>query len=97
MNLDRKTVNAVAIRESVAELFGYDMDRNVNARRQNHVYTETCQCCVPEAIICALEATSFWDAIRNAISLGGDTDTLAAIGGSIAETLYGLGSQLRRI
>ncbi|MCL2471801.1 MAG: ADP-ribosylglycohydrolase family protein, partial [Propionibacteriaceae bacterium] len=43
-----------------------------------------------EAITCALEATGFVDAIRNAVSLGGDADTLAAIAGSIAEPLYGV-------
>ena len=70
------------------------MDRNVDTCRQDHVYVETCQYCVPEAIICALEATSFEDAIRNAISLGRDADTLAAISGSIAETLFGIPNSL---
>ena len=94
MNLARKTVDAEAIREATAELFGYDMDRNVDACRQDHVYNETCKYCVPEAIICAVEATSFEDAIRNAISLGGDADTLAAVSGSIAETLFGIPNSL---
>ena len=69
------------------------MDRNVDACRQDHVYNETCQCGVP-AIICALEATSFEDAIRNAISLGGDADTLAAIAGSIAKIVFGIPNSL---
>ena len=51
---------------------------------------ETCQKTVPEAIIAFLEAKDFEDAIRNAVSLGGDTDTLGAITGSIAEAYYGI-------
>ena len=51
---------------------------------------ETCQRTVPEAIIAFLESKDFEDAIRNAVSLGGDTDTLGAITGSIAETFYGI-------
>ena len=45
---------------------------------------------MPPAIVCALEATGYEDAIRNAVSLGGDTDTLACITGGIAEALHGL-------
>lgn len=51
---------------------------------------ETCQGTVPQAIITFLESTDFEDAIRNAISLGGDADTLTCITGSIAEAFYGL-------
>jgi len=54
------------------------------------MYNETCQGTVPEAIISYLESKSFEEAIRNAISLGGDADTLAAIAGSIAEADYGI-------
>ena len=51
---------------------------------------ETCQRTVPEAIIAFLESKDFEDAVRNAVSLGGDTDTLGAITGSIAEAFYGI-------
>jgi len=51
---------------------------------------ETCQKTVPEAIIAFLEAKDFEDTIRNAVSLGGDTDTLGAITGSIAEAYFGI-------
>ena len=78
------------IRRQVADRFGYDMDRNVDHCRMHHQYNETCQHCVPEAIICALEAQSYEDAIRNAISLGGDADTLAPISGGIAEAIFGI-------
>ena len=50
----------------------------------------TCQGSVPQAIICALEAKDYEDAIRNAISIGGDSDTIACITGGIADALYGI-------
>ena len=75
--LARSGESGQTIRRQVADRFGYDMDRNVDHCRTHHQYNETCQHCVPEAIICALEAQSYEDAIRNAISLGGDADTLA--------------------
>lgn len=92
--LARKGGEPEAIREAVAEMFGYDMDRSVELCRTEHVYNETCQFCVPEALICAIEADSYEDAIRNAISLGGDADTLAAIAGSVAEPLFGISEDL---
>lgn len=61
----------------------------MEAVRENYEFDETCQGTVPESIICFLESTSFEDAIRNAISIGGDSDTLACITGSIAEAFYG--------
>ena len=92
--LARKGADGESIREAVAEMFGYDMDRTVDICRDEHVYNETCQYCVPESIICAIEAESYEDAIRNAISLGGDADTLAAISGGIAEALFGISDGL---
>ncbi len=56
---------------------------------REYKYNETCQGSVPEAIIAFLESTDFEDAIRNAISIGGDSDTLACITGGIAEAYYG--------
>lgn len=55
--------------------------------RPNHRFNEICQDTVPQAVIAFLESRDFEDAIRNAISLGGDSDTLAAITGSIAEAV----------
>ena len=92
--LARNGADGEAIREAIAEMFGYDMDRTVDICRDEHVYNETCQYCVPESIICAIEAESYEDAIRNAISLGGDADTLAAISGGIAEALFGIPDEL---
>ena len=56
----------------------------------------TCQGSVPQAIICALDATDFEDAVRNAISIGGDSDTIGCITGSIAEALYGIPNDIRQ-
>lgn len=93
--LARQGSDAQAIREAICELFFYDLSRNVDECREQHVYNETCQICVPDAITCVLEAYSFEDALRNAISLGGDADTLAAIAGSIAEPMFGISDQLK--
>ena len=60
-------------------------------------FEETCQNTAPEAITCAVESTCFEDAIRNAISLGGDSDTLAAIAGPIAEGLHGIPEGIQRV
>ena len=68
----------------------YDLNRTLDEIRPSYHMDETCQKTVPEAIIAFLEAKDFEDAIRNAVSLGGDTDTLGAITGSIAEAYYGI-------
>ena len=60
-------------------------------------HVESCQETVPEAIIAFLEAGDFEDTVRNAVSIGGDTDTLAAIAGSIAEAFYGVPEELREV
>ena len=78
------------IKSAVEGRFGYDLGHDVDTARVHHEYNETCQGCVPDAIVCALEAESYEDAIRNSISLGGDADTLAAITGSIAEAMFGI-------
>ncbi len=82
--------SAEAIRSLVADFSGYDLDRCVDDIRPGYHFDVTCQGSVPEALICALEATSFEDAIRNAISIGGDSDTLAAIAGPVAEARFGI-------
>lgn len=74
----------------MSDVFGYDLSRSVDEIRPTYVFNESCMETVPEALTCALEATSYEDAIRNAISIGGDSDTIAAIAGGLAEALYGL-------
>ncbi len=78
------------IKQYIAENFHYDLSRSVDEIRPTYRFNESCQRTVPEAIVCFLEATSFEDAIRNAISLGGDSDTLACITGGIAQAHYGV-------
>ena len=82
--------SAPAIREAIAQEYGYDLSGTVDEIRPNYEFNETCQGTVPEGIICALESESYEDAVRNAISIGGDSDTLGAIAGSIAEALHGV-------
>ncbi len=77
-----------------AERFGYDISIPVDELRDTYKYNESCQGTVPEAIRCYMEASDFEDAIRNAISIGGDSDTLAAITGSIAEATFGVPSDI---
>lgn len=68
----------------------YNMNFTLDKIRSTYRFNETCQKTVPQAIQAFLESNSFEDAIRNAISIGGDSDTLAAITGSIAEAYYGV-------
>jgi ADP-ribosylglycohydrolase len=77
------------IRRYVQEQFGYDLGRSLADLRQTYDFDVSCQGSVPESIIAFLESTNFEDAIRNAISLGGDADTMACIAGAIAEAFYG--------
>ncbi|MBM3650601.1 MAG: ADP-ribosylglycohydrolase family protein [Alphaproteobacteria bacterium] len=76
------------IRAKISERYGYDLSRSVDHIRPGYSFDVSCQGTVPPAIVCALEATGFEDAIRNAISIGGDSDTIAAITGSIAEAMF---------
>ena len=69
-------------------MFDYDLNRSVAEIRPGYRFNESCQGTVPEAIIAFLESTDFESAIRLAISLGGDSDTIACITGGIAEAFY---------
>ena len=73
----------------------YKMNFTLDEIRDTYKFNETCQDTVPQAIMAFLESTSFEDAIRNAISIGGDSDTLAAITGGIAEACYGIPKEIR--
>jgi len=77
------------IQEELSRRFGYSLDKTLDDIRPGYTFDVTCQGSVPEAIIAFLESTDFESAVRNAISLGGDADTQAAITGSIAEAYYG--------
>ena len=84
------------IKVYVEREFGYDLSRSCDEIRPTYHHVESCQETVPQAIIAFLESTSFEDALRTAVSLGGDSDTLAAITGSIAEAFYGVPEELRQ-
>ena len=73
----------------------YDLDFTIDEIRETYEFNETCQETVPQAIVAFLDSTSFEDAIRTAVSAGGDSDTLAAITGSIAEAYYGVPEDLK--
>lgn len=77
------------IRACISETFKYNLDRTLNEIRPGYSFDESCQRTVPEAIIAFLESDNFTDSIQKAISLGGDSDTLACITGGIAEAFYG--------
>lgn len=78
-----------AIRSRIASQFQYDLGRTVDDIRPVYSFEESCQNTVPEAIVAFLDSHSYEDAVRNAVSLGGDSDTLACITGGIAEAFYG--------
>ena len=76
------------IEDEIEKLFGYDLGRSIDDIRDDYMYNLSCQHSVPESIIAFLESTDYEDAIRNAISLGGDADTMACIAGGIAQAYY---------
>lgn len=77
------------IRQYIKTQFGYDLSRHVDDIRPTYTFDESSQGTVPQAIRAFLDSTDFEDAIRTAISLGGDSDTLACITGGIAQAFYG--------
>jgi type I restriction enzyme M protein len=93
--LAREGKNMHEIRDYVNERY-YPMDFTLGSIRADYRFNETCQNTVPQSIMAFLESTGFEDAIRNAISIGGDSDTLAAITGGIAEAYHGIPADLRR-
>ncbi len=83
------------IREYVIKEFGYDLSKSVDELRPFHKHEESCMDALPKALVSFFEGNSFEDVIRNAVSLGGDTDTIAAIAGAMAEGMYGIPKDLR--
>ena len=76
------------IRKYIEERYGYDLHRTCDEIRPDYDFDGSCQGTVPEAMIAFLDSHDFEDAIRLAVSLGGDSDTLACITGGIAEAFY---------
>ena len=94
--LARTGCTKAEIKSYIENVLGYDLSRTCDDIRPNYHHVETCQETVPEAITAFLEGDSFEDVIRNAVSLGGDCDTLTCIAGSIAEAFYGVPEELKQ-
>ncbi len=87
--LARNGAGKAEIRRYLEATFGYPLDGTVAALRARGGFDVSCQGTVPQAVIAVLESRDYEDAVRKAVSIGGDTDTLAAMAGGIAEPLYG--------
>ena len=86
----REGLSADDIRQRIVDSFEYDMSRTTDEIRPTYFFSEASQKSVPEALICALEGNSYEEVVRLAISIGGDSDTIAAIAGSVAEARFGI-------
>ena len=84
------------IKQYIETTFSYDLGRTCDEIRPFYRFNESCQGTVPEAIIAFLDSSDFEDAIRLAVSLGGDSDTLACITGGIAEAFYGIPEDIEK-
>ena len=83
------------LKDYIQNKYKYDSNFTLNEIRPSYDFNESCQKTVPQAIVSFLESENFEDAIRNAISIGGDSDTLGAITGSIAEAAYGIPEDIK--
>jgi ADP-ribosylglycohydrolase len=81
---------AADIAHRITERFSYKLDVTPDDIRPSYKRTEKAAGSVPQALVCALQSNSFEDAIRNAVSIGGDSDTIAAIAGGVAEAMHGV-------
>lgn len=93
--LARTTKDKSVMREYITKEFDYDLSRTCDDIRPTYRFNESCQGTVPQAIIAFLESSDFESAIRLAVSLGGDSDTLTCIAGGIAEAYYGVPEQIK--
>jgi len=87
--MGRQGASKAEIREEISGRFRYSLDRTLDDIRPQYTFNVSCQGSVPEAIIAFLESSDYEDAVRKAVSLGGDSDTIACITGGIAEAFYG--------
>jgi ADP-ribosylglycohydrolase len=86
--LARAGAGKEGIRSEIEDRFGYDLARSLDAIRPTYRFDVSCQGSVPESLIAFLESTGYESAVRNAISLGGDADTMACVAGGIAQAFY---------
>jgi len=88
--LARNKSTAAEIRQQVSAAYRYNLATTVDAIRPTYRHSEAAHLSVPQALVCALEGDSFEDVIRNAVSIGGDSDTIASIAGAVAEARFGI-------
>lgn len=93
--LARSGKNLLEIRDYITKNY-YPLNFTLDGVRDSYEFNESCQDTVPQALEAFFESRDFEDAIRNAISIGGDSDTLAAITGGIAEAYYGISTEIRK-
>ena len=86
-----------SMKKRLAHKYGYNFNRTCDEIRPDHGFDVSCQGTVPEALISFFEADSYEDTVRNAVSLGGDTDTLGCIAGSVADAYWGIPTPTRRM
>ena len=89
IHLARTGADKAVIRQHLETQFGYRLDQSLADIRETYTFDVSCQGSVPQSVVAFLESESYEDAVRNAISLGGDADTMACIAGGIAEAFYG--------
>ena len=94
--LGRTGATKEEIREFVEKEFDYDLSESLDELRQRHEHVETCMDSMPKALVSFFEGNNYEEVIRNAISLGGDTDTLGAIAGGMAEGMYEIPTDMIR-
>ncbi len=93
--LARSGKSMLEIRDVIDKEY-YPMNFTLDGIRKDYKFDVSCQGSVPQALMAFFESTSFEDAIRNAVSIGGDSDTLAAITGGVAEAYYGIPADIRK-
>ncbi len=93
--LSRTGVNKEEIAEYIDREFGYDYSESLDEMRARHRHVESCQDSLPKALRSFFDGESYEDVVRNAVSLGGDTDTLAAIAGAMGEAFYEMPDELK--
>ncbi|MDR3280097.1 MAG: ADP-ribosylglycohydrolase family protein [Synergistaceae bacterium] len=93
--LARTAKDKAVIKKYVEGKYGYDLSRRIDDIRPVYAFDSSCQGSVPEAIIAFLESDGFEDTIRKAVSIGGDSDTIAAIAGSVAEAFWGIPEDIK--
>lgn len=92
--MSREGCNKDRIKSFIEETFGYDLSRSCDDIRPSYIFDVSCQGSCPEAIIAFLDSTDYESAIRLAVSLGGDSDTIACMAGGIAGAFYGVPSNI---